>query len=250
MTNEQNDIFTTWEMNYPKANAINYAFLNELNRIFDDLEENEEQRGILVRSMKSSFCAGLDLAELMTYNRQQMQDFMLYFCESFLKVFSCPKPVVIELNGHAIAGGLVFSYQSDLTYGIEKPVKLGLLESKLGIGLPGAVLQTLTLRIRAEYLMKVAFEAALFDMQQAHKMGLVHEVYAEEVLHQKCKEKLQKLCQIAPKAYAQIKNTHRGPLRDTILFQMDKSLDSWLSTWFSDEAQKRVQAQIDSIGKK
>ena len=61
-----------------KANAINGAFLDALETLLDELDASDA-RGLLFTGYEHYFCAGLDLAELLSYDRPAMEAFIRRF---------------------------------------------------------------------------------------------------------------------------------------------------------------------------
>src|SRR5262249_54709937 len=97
----------------PKVNALNRALLEELGSAFERVTKDSEIRGALLRSEGRSFSAGLDLKEVAGFERENMEDFLKLFDRGVNPVFSCPKPLAVAVQGHAIAGGLVLALCAD-----------------------------------------------------------------------------------------------------------------------------------------
>lgn len=104
------------QMNRGKVNAINYEMVQELRQVFQDIENNEEVKGVILTGQPHYFSAGLDLFELFRYDKKQIHDFFDTFGSLYLQLLQFPKPFVSVITGHAPAGGCVLAVTSDNRY--------------------------------------------------------------------------------------------------------------------------------------
>src|SRR5688572_16249963 len=110
-----------------KANAMSRELLKGLGALFDELGRGDA--GAVVLTGCEKFCSGgLALPELVDLDRASLRAFMVEFQTAMLKVFTCPRPVVAAVNGHAIAGGCVLAMMTDLRLMAEGEHKIGLNE--------------------------------------------------------------------------------------------------------------------------
>src|SRR4051812_21571385 len=94
-----------------KANAINAAFLDGLEKL---LQGAAEAGAAVLTGQGGAFCAGLDLPSLMDLDLATMRGFMRRFDEVMMRVFSFTQPLIAAVNGHAVAGGCVLALQADV----------------------------------------------------------------------------------------------------------------------------------------
>jgi enoyl-CoA hydratase len=59
-------------------------------------------------TVDKSFCAGLDLRTVPFLGDADQKRLLNALNCAFYSIYSCPVPVIGAINGHAIAGGLVF----------------------------------------------------------------------------------------------------------------------------------------------
>ncbi len=120
----------------PPANALSSQLLTELNDMFDELEQNEEVRAIVIRGEGRFFSAGADIKEFTTL--QEESDYASLADRGqqvFERIEQCPKPVIASIHGAALGGGLELAMSCDIRIAT-KGAKLGLPELNLGI-IPG-----------------------------------------------------------------------------------------------------------------
>ncbi|MDO4540570.1 MAG: enoyl-CoA hydratase/isomerase family protein, partial [Syntrophomonadaceae bacterium] len=70
---------------------------------------------------------------------QAIIDWFMYEEETLLKVFTCKKPVVAAINGHATAAGMIIAMGCDHRIAVNHPkIKMGMTEIKIGLALTPA----------------------------------------------------------------------------------------------------------------
>src|SRR5690606_8973628 len=169
-----------------KANAMNPALIRRLVDLCDEVEASDAQ-ALVITGDGRSFCAGLALPQLIDLERGAMRAFMNDFKDAMLRVFLLPMPVVAALDGHAIAGGCVLASQCDLRLAADRPLKIGINETQLGMGLPSIVIETMRLFLPPSSVMPVVFGGGLFAPHEALVLGLIDEVVAsDQLLTQSC----------------------------------------------------------------
>lgn len=107
--------------------------------------------------------------------------FKYHFClhanETLNRLEQTPKLVVAALNGHCVGGGLEVALAADLRVGKRGGGKVGLPEVALGV-LPGTGgTQRLARALGKSRAMEMMVSGRTVDMDAAHALGLVHEVF-------------------------------------------------------------------------
>lgn len=233
-------------MHAGKANAMNPAMTRALVELCDQLEASDAQ-AVVITGDGRSFSAGLALPQLIDLDRATMRAFMADFNVAMLRVFALPMPVVAAIDGHAIAGGCVLASQCDVRIAADRPLKIGVNEVQLGIGLPSVVIETMRLFLPASSLVPVALAGGLFEPREALALGLVDEVVAPEQLLTRACERARELAAVPKAAYAQVKLAWRKPALEAIERHDAALAEQWLDTWFSAEAQARLRAIVDRL---
>ncbi len=107
-----------------------------------------------------------------------------------IRLFACRKPVVTAFNGHAAAGGLIYSMAADYRIVKDHPkIKIGMTEIK--IGLPLNIVQHEVMRFGFDSALKfrdVMFFGDMVDVYKAKEMRLVDEVVPEDQLMERAKQ--------------------------------------------------------------
>jgi len=227
-----------------KANALNPALLQILEDGLDAFDGGEG-RSLVLTGYDRFFCAGLDLVTLSAMDRGAMGSFMAHFERLMTRLFHCPRPVLAAVNGHAVAGGCVLASQADWRVLAEGDLNYGTNETQLGVGLPPSALESLRHAFHPDAVVRGLLLGELFRPDQALDLGLVHELAPARQVLPRALEMAAELAEVPAEAYAQVK----AGLRHTgVGTQTDESsLEGWLDTWFSDEAQRRIEALVESL---
>ena len=161
-----------------RRNALSRQMLQDLLQAFDDLHQERKVRAVILSGAGTSFCAGMDLAEMHATarqpNAQEMwyEDAVLYrdVIEAMLRF---PKPIIAAVNGPAVAGGAGLALAADIVIGAHE-AKFGLPEPRRGL-VAGIVSPLLVFRIGAGHAANLLLTAKLIDAAEASRLGIFHE---------------------------------------------------------------------------
>jgi enoyl-CoA hydratase len=229
-----------------KANAIDAALLDTLEQLIDGFVAGPARAAVLT-GYDRFFSAGLALPSLIDLDRATMGRFIARFSDVMLRVFSCPKPIVAAINGHAIAGGCVLALLCDWRVMVQDSAKIGLNETQLGIGLPTVVLEPLRLQVAASALLTVAYEGRIVAPAEALELGLVDELAPAAALEPRALGRARALAAVPAPALAQVK---LGLRRDAIAAIRQHAADEnerWLDTWFSPPARQLLAKAVAQL---
>lgn len=182
-------------------NAFDDAAAAELVEAFDDLASRDEVRVIILEGRGDVFCAGGDLnwmKRVAAYTREENLADAAAFQQAFEAVDGCPKPVVGRIQGYALGGGAGLVACCDIAVAAEG-TKFGFPEVRLGL-VPGVISPYVMRKIGPSHTRRLFLTGERFDAAEAHRIGLVHEVVAPEVLDDAVHAEVGKLLECAPQA--------------------------------------------------
>src|SRR5208283_6188460 len=132
---EDGIIIATFE--YGRTNSLNLEMLRTLRGMVKRANEDDAIKGIILTGVGRTFSSGFDMPMFMGFKDiKEVGDFFDEVELILVELFECRKPVVSALNGHAIAGGLIFAMASDYRIVKNHPkISIGMSEIKLGLGL-------------------------------------------------------------------------------------------------------------------
>jgi enoyl-CoA hydratase len=229
-----------------KANAISAALLERLDALIGQLGD---ARAAVITDQGSAFCAGLDLPPLVDLDRAAMRGFIRRFDDLVMRLFELPIPLIAAVNGHAVAGGCVLALQADVRIGADRESRIGLNETRLGIGLPGAVVETLRCQVPGSSLGPLALEGRLVSPREALALGLFHELVPEKDLMTRALERAAELAALPPAGLRMVKQSLRKPAAAAARASEDTEAEHWLDTWFAPESRQRLQEAVARLKK-
>ncbi len=158
-----------------KRNALNDEMVNELTSLLKKAEQDSEVKIIVLKAAGEAFCAGADLAylkKLNNYSYQENLDDSTQLKNMFLQIYSMPKVVIAQVEGHAIAGGAGLATVCDIVFSVPE-AKFGFTEVK--IGFVPAIVSIFAIRKFGESKTKeLLLTGDLINAQKAQKIGLVN----------------------------------------------------------------------------
>ncbi|CAF0795469.1 unnamed protein product [Adineta ricciae] len=166
------DAILTISMNRPKVNAMSAELLNDLEQAFDHASKDVTIKGVHLRSnFSSTFCAGLDLANMYDHcSKRQKPIIDKFLFETVARgvsaPFRCSKPVACSLEGHAIAGGLILALACDyIAVGTRKPFSVGVTEITVGVPFPTIPLEIVRHQLEPQLAHRIILDANLISIK-------------------------------------------------------------------------------------
>ncbi|OQY01928.1 MAG: hypothetical protein B6I26_02910 [Desulfobacteraceae bacterium 4572_130] len=120
-----------------KTNSFTKETLEKLKHALDQVKKNEKIKGLILTGNGRFFSSGFDLYTFMNFkDTDEVKSFLKYADEVLVDFFVCPKPVICAMNGHTVAGGLIFAMAADFRISTDHPkIKIGMSEIKIGVPL-------------------------------------------------------------------------------------------------------------------
>jgi Delta3-Delta2-enoyl-CoA isomerase len=225
-------------LNAPGKNAINAELMHA---VIAGIEAAAGQP-VLITGAGDAFSAGLNLKELLRLDSAGMHQFLALLDRMTRALFEYPGPTVALVNGHAIAGGCVLALTADYRVMTADPrARIGLNEVALGLRFPPAVMRLVKARVPLRAWEQVILGADLYDAPTALALGLVDEVSDDPSVA--AGERLARLAENPPEAYARAKRALRHGVLDVPDFERVDFERVDLPTWTSEA----VRAKIASV---
>ena len=168
-----------------KRNALNYEFVGELKKVFQEVADNEEAKVVVLNAEGKAFCAGADLAYIQQLQKNTYEENLEdsnHLKELFHMIYTFPKVVIAQIQGHALAGGCGLATVCDFSYTVPE-AKFGYTEVKIGF-IPAIVKVFLLRKIGEGKAKELLLSGSLYDAHQAKAFGLVNDVVEADQLEQ------------------------------------------------------------------
>ena len=179
-----------------KRNALNYDLWLSLADAVKEASMDEDVRVVLLKGEGDSFCAGLDLnpdnkvIDELSKGPSAKQKVRLFNLIKMIQSIHTElellrSPVIAAIQGHCLGAGLELACSCDMRYCSTDAV-FSLPEAKFAIITDVGGLQRLPRIIGRGKASEMAFRGHSIGAEEAHRIGLVNEVYeTPEVLFEK-----------------------------------------------------------------
>lgn len=202
-----NEVGTIW-LNRPDIhNAFNEVMISELIALFEEINDREDIRVVVMRGRGKSFCAGADLNWMRnvakySYEENYKESLNLSLC--FYNIYTCAKPTIAVVHGAAIGGANGLLAACDIVYADENTT-FSLSEVKIGI-VPACISPYVTKRVGEYGSKELMLTGKRFKGAEAAHHRLVNKSLAGEEIEKNLEELITLLKTSGPKAMTHCKN--------------------------------------------
>lgn len=213
-------------------NALSSTVLSGLRDGIKSLEQNAAVKAVLIKTAGKNFCTGADLEEVGSVlgSRDALERFLRNGHDSLRALERSPLPVVIAVQGLALAGGLELMLAGDVVFAGRK-ARFGDQHGQYGL-IPGwGGSQRLPRVIGARRALDLFIGVRWIDAATALEWGLVNYVVDDETLIDEALSYCRKICERSPTGLAEMKRLGRR--------NGDQSLD--------DDLEAEIQAVLECL---
>ena len=182
-------------------NALNAELRDALTKAIADAAADERVRVIAIAGSGRAFCSGYDLSEAAPPTAWQWRDVLERDIRATLAVWSCPKPVIAQVHGYALAGGLELAMACDLVVAAEGS-QLGEPEIRFGSA-PVTLLMPFV--IGQKRTRELLMTGDLIDAAEAERIGLINRVVPADRLEAEVDALADRLARVPPDVMAPTK---------------------------------------------
>ena len=188
LTSQHGDTYVV-SLNRPKKlNAFTKTMQDELIKVFDYTDENDEIKSVVITGEGRAYCAGADLVDgpnTFNYseqgNRLSNDDHRDGGGLVALRIFRSKKPVIGAINGDAVGVGATMTLPMDVRIA-SKSARFGFVFSRRG-AVPEACSSWFLPRIVGiSKALDWCYTGKVFNSQEALQHGLVSEVVPDDKL--------------------------------------------------------------------
>jgi enoyl-CoA hydratase len=184
-----------------KLNAISAELRDSLTAAIAEASADERVRVVVIAGAGRAFCSGYDLSEAAPPTAWDWRDVLARDVEATLAVWSCPKPVIAQVHGYALAGGLELAMACDLIVAAED-AQLGEPEIRFG---SAPVTLLMPFLIGQKRTRELLLTGDLIGAAEAERIGLVNRVVPRDRLGGAVDELAEKLARVPPDVMAPTK---------------------------------------------
>jgi enoyl-CoA hydratase len=184
-----------------KLNAISDELRDGLTDAIAEAADDDRVRVIAIAGAGRAFCSGYDLSGAAPPTAWAWRAVLGEDIAATLAIWSCPKPVIAQVHGYALAGGLELAMACDLIVAADD-AQLGEPEIRFG---SAPVTLLMPFLIGQKKTRELLMTGDLIDAAEAHRIGLVNRVVARDRLAEEVDALADRLARVPPDVMAPTK---------------------------------------------
>ncbi len=227
-------------------NPIGPKLVKTLGASLEELKNDEGTTALLLTGTGERFFSlGLELPVLLEMSQEEFRKFFFEFNQLCLEIYTFPKPTVVALNGHAVAGGCVLALCFDHRFARKGKLILGLNEVKLGVPVPFLAASILRQVVGEQNGREIMETGEFVDAKRALEMRLVDRMLPSGELLSGAVEFAGKLGALGGPAFRVMKENRTEAVVSQFLERREEMARLFLECWFSREGQARLQEALE-----
>lgn len=176
LTEHQGKVLTITLNNPAKSNSLHPDLVKSLLVVLKEAATDQEVNAIVLTGAGKNFCAGLDLALLLTWTPDEKLAYLETVSSLFVQIWEQPQPVIAAVRGAALAGGFDLAAFCDLRIASET-AQFG--QAEINIGLT-QIIHPLYKSIGLARAKELSLTGLPISAEEAYRIGLVNHVYPED----------------------------------------------------------------------
>jgi enoyl-CoA hydratase len=186
--------------NPERMNALDTTMWSELEKAFVALSADDGLRCIVLRGAgDKAFAAGADVAEFVTVrsNREQAVAYARITHAALQAVAHCVHPVVAQVHGACVGGGLEIASMCDMRICGESS-RFGIPIKRLGLVVSYHELTSLIALVGSAVTLEILLEGRVFGADEALAKGLVNRVVPDAEVEREVDATVSRIVEGAP----------------------------------------------------
>ena len=204
-----NEGIVTLRLAHGKANTLDVDLADGLARVMAEMALDDGVRAVVMTAAGSIFSAGVDLYRMTESGDEYVQRFVAALSRTVLDLFAFPKPLLVAVNGHAVAGGCIFTLTGDYRLMAAGKARIGIPELLVGVPFPAAVIEIVRFAVPQQHLQSLMYTGRTVQPDEALRIGLIDEVVDPAALESRAAEVAAQMAALPSEAFALAKRQLR-----------------------------------------
>lgn len=200
----------------PPLNVLNIPMMTELNSLLENVLTRNDTAALLIRGSGKAFSAGVDVAD---HTADRVGEMIRLFHGIFRKLALTDTLTIAAVQGAALGGGCELACFCDIVLASER-AKFGQPEVQVGVFPPVAAC-VLPPQVGIKKAIELNALGATIDGKEAHRIGLVNQVFPAEEFDKKVGEYLEGIKRLSRPVVRLAKRATSLVVRKQILEQLD-----------------------------
>jgi methylglutaconyl-CoA hydratase len=240
-------VATLWLSRPEVHNAINSKMIHEITYFFQQIEELDELRVVVIRGSGESFCSGADLQWMknaFALSKEENLRESEALAGMFSRIFHSSKVVIAMAHGNIFGGGIGLLAVCDLVYGISS-ASFCLSETKIGMA-AATITPYLLQKMSPATLKELIFTAGNFNGNQAMGYGILNRSFpSNEIVEAYLHEVLTRITANGRRAIVASKQLINQLSQEAMIKKMEQIPELLASIRVSSEAQEGFSAFLE-----
>lgn len=241
------DGLTTLRLAHGKASALDIELIDTLALAIAELRVDDSVRAVILTGTGSIFSAGVDLFRLVDGGREYAERFVPALSRTLLDLFAFEKPLVVAANGHAIAGGCIFTLAGDYRLMASGKGRIGIPELLVGVPFPPSVIEAVRFVVPPQHLQMLAFTGRTVTADEALRLGMIDEIAEPDALLTRAEAVARQFASIPPRNFALTKKQLRDRTIGRAKHYANEHDPEVLEIWSAPETHARIREYLSKI---
>lgn len=174
-------VVATVTLNKPdKLNALDLPMWQGLAGAFEAINADRDIHCVVLKGAGKAFAAGADIGEFDTVRATaaQAKDYDRVMRRALQAVRECPHPVVVQIDGACVGGGLELACMADLRICGES-ARFGVPINRIGVVMAYPEIAGLLRHASSSSVLEILLEGKIIGAPEALRMGLVNRVVSD-----------------------------------------------------------------------
>ena len=209
-------------------NSLSIEMMREIIEQYEKLKNNNDIRAVIITSkIPGYFSNGLDIDELLKTPVDTKKKVFQALYDLILCVYGFPKLNIALLNGHAMAGGAILAAATDFRFFSEGSYRIFFSETKIGLGIPQAILQIIESVVGIQNLKRTALLAEPLKIDAAIEIGLADKKFSEKESLENTIRFAKQILAYPDKSYQKTKAAMRKNILNILKNNTNETLDEF-----------------------
>jgi enoyl-CoA hydratase len=242
---EKKDNIGLVTLNRPQVlNAMNQQMWQDLNRVLDDIEADEEIKvmvitGITTEKGKKAFSTGADLKDSKERTIDEYRSYLKSLQAVSLRVIKFPKPTIAAINGYALGSGYELALACDLRVAAEDAL-IGSPEARVSSSVTGGATRLIIELVGLSKAKELLFTSDYITGIEAERIGLVNKAIPADRLMITTFEIAEKIAKNSDLSITLIKNCLDMARTRSPEEMMDYEVEACLQTVFAPQRKEAL----------
>jgi 3,2-trans-enoyl-CoA isomerase len=233
----------------PPANALSVGLVELITESL--IEAGEDAGAVVVSGLPGMFSAGLDVPQLLQFDREQMCQFWDVFLRMLKTIAHMPVPTAFAMTGHAPAGGIVMALFGDYRIMPKGKFKTGLNEVQVGLVVSPPIYNALVRTVGAHTAERILVAGEMMESERAKEIGLIDELVDDpESSITRAIEWCEQHLALPQLAMLTSRKMARADLHGFFDDESELGVDNFVDIWFSDSTRATLIALVERLASK